>query len=93
MKARVVFVAILGVAAELDGYAPRRVLLRLRGNFVKPPMLGTASPFGYPQLQALGATKQAELAIATLAGKPIAYATIASARTARLFTSTDCQED
>jgi hypothetical protein len=81
------------LAAEFDCYTPRRVLLRLRGDFVKPTTLRTASPFGYPQLRALGATKQAELAVATLAGKPIAYASIAGAKTARLFTSTDCQED
>ncbi len=81
------------LATEFDCYAPRRVLLRIRGDFVKPTTLRTAKPFGYPQLQALGATKQAELAVATLAGKPIAYASIAGAKTARLFTSTDCQED
>ena len=60
---------------------------------MKPTTLRTASPSGYPQLQALGATKRAVLAVATLAGKPIAYAFIAGAKTARLFTSTDCQED
>ncbi len=80
------------LATEHDCNTPRRVLLRLRGDFVKPTTLRTASPFGYPQLRALGATKQAELAVATLKGKPIAYASIAGAK-ARLFTSTDCQED
>lgn len=81
------------LATEFDCYTPRRVLLRIRGNFVKPTTLRTASPFGYPQLRALGATRRAELAVATLAGKPIAYASIAGAQTARLFTSTACQED
>ena len=60
---------------------------------MKPTTLRAASPFGYPQLRALGATKRAELAVATLAGKPIAYAFVAGSKTARLFTSTDCQED
>jgi hypothetical protein len=69
------------------------VLLRVRGAFVKPTTLRTASPYGYPQLQALGPTKRAELAVATVGGKPIAYASIAGAKTARLFTSTNCQED
>lgn len=78
---------------QYDCYTPRRVLLRIRGEFVKPTTLRTASPYGYPQLRALGATTRAELAVATLAGKPIAYASIAGAKTARLFTSTDCQED
>ncbi len=81
------------LATEYDCYTPRRVLLRIRGDFVKPTVLRTASPFGYPQLRALGATKRAELAVGTLAGKPIAYASIAGTKTARLFTSTDCQED
>ena len=81
------------LATEFDCSTPRRVLLRIRGDFVKPTTLRAVSPFGYPQLRALGATKQAELAVATLAGKPIAYASIAGAKTARLFTSTDCQED
>jgi hypothetical protein len=76
-----------------DCFTPRRVLLRLRGEFVKPTTLRTASPSGYPQFQALGATKRTELAVATVAGKPIAYASIAGAKTARLFTSTTCQED
>ena len=85
--------AFSSLPTEFDCYTPRRVLLRLRGDFVKPTTLRTASPFGYPQLRALGATKRAELAVATISGKPIAYASIAGAKTARLFTSTDCQED
>ena len=79
---------------EFDCYTPRRVLLRIRGEFVKPTTFRMAPPFGYPQLRALGAVKQAELAIATPAGKPIAYASIAGAKpSAGLLTSTDCQED
>ena len=81
------------LATEFDCFTPRRVLLRVRADFVKPTKLRTASPTGYPQLQALGATKRSELVVATLAGKPIAYASITGAKTARLFTSTDCQED
>jgi hypothetical protein len=69
------------------------VLLRLRGEFVKPTTLQTASPFGYPQLQALGPATQTELAVGTLKGKPIAYASIAGPKKARLFVATDCQED
>ena len=83
----------LGLFGSLTDGQLKDTLGRLRGDFVKPTTLRTASPFGYPQLRALGATKQAELAVATLAGKPIAYASIAGAKTARLFTSTDCQED
>jgi fluoride ion exporter CrcB/FEX len=81
------------LSTEYDCYTPRRVLLRIRGDFVKPTTLRTASPFGYPQLQAQGAAKQTALAVGTLAGKLIAYASIAGAKKARLFTSTNCQED
>ena len=51
-----------------------------------------ASRFGYPQLDAVGATKRTEIAVATLPRKPIACAAIA-AKKARLFTSTTCRED
>jgi hypothetical protein len=78
---------------EYDCYTPRRVLLRIRGDFVKPTTLRTVSPFGYPQLQAQGPAKQTALAVGTLAGKLIAYASIAGAKKARLFTSSNCQED
>ena len=80
-------------ARGFDCFTSRRVLVRIRGEFVKPATLKTASPFGYPQLQAQGAMKHAELAVATIAGKPIAYASIAGPKSARLFTSPDCQED
>ena len=78
---------------EFDCFTPRRLLLRLRGEFVRPTTLHTASPFGYPQLQAMGPTTQTELSLGTLEGKPIAYASIAGTKKARLFTSTECQED
>lgn len=39
------------------------------------------------------ATRVIDRTLACDAGKPTAYASIAGARTARLFTSTDCQED
>ena len=40
-----------------------------------------------------GATTETELALGTLMGKPIAYASISGAKKARLFISADCQED
>lgn len=78
---------------EFDCFTPRRLLLRIRGEFVRPTTLHTASPFGYPQLQAMGPTTQTELALGTPRGKSIAYASIAGAKKARLFISTDCEED
>ena len=36
---------------------------------------------------------RAPIVFVAIVGKPIAYAFIAGAKTARLFTSTDCQED
>ncbi|MGH3127288.1 MAG: hypothetical protein ACRDPX_05165, partial [Gaiellaceae bacterium] len=78
---------------EFDCFTPRSLLLRVRGEFVRATTLHTASPFGYPQLQAMGPTTQTELSLGTLKGKPIAYASLASAKKARLFISADCQED
>jgi len=78
---------------EFDCFTPRRLLLRIRGEFVRSTTLHTASPFGYPQLQAVGATTQTELSLGTLKGKLIAYASIAGAKKARLFIAADCQED
>jgi hypothetical protein len=78
---------------EFDCFTPRTLLLRIRGEFVRSTTLRTASPFGYPQLQALGRTTQTELSLGTPRGKPIAYASIAGAKKARLFISADCQED
>lgn len=74
-------------------YTPRRVLIRLRGEFTKPTTFRTASRFGYPQLEAVGAAKRTEFAVATLAGKTIAYGAVAGAKNARLFTSSNCRED
>jgi hypothetical protein len=81
------------LGTEYKCYTPRRVLLRIRAEFVRPTPLRAASRFGFPQLQALGATTRAELAVATLAGKPLAYASVAGAKKTRLLTSSDCQED
>ena len=81
------------LSTEFDCFTPRRLLLRVRGEFVRPTMLHSASPFGYPQLQAMGPTTQTELSLGTVKGKPIAYASIAGAKKARLFISIDCQED
>jgi hypothetical protein len=78
--------------AEHSCDTPRRVLLRIRGEFVKPIVPRVESPFGYPQLLASGAMKRAQLALATLAGKPIAYASISGPRT-QLYTSQACRED
>jgi len=81
------------LAVEYDCDMPRRMLFRIRGEFLKATTLRTASPNGFPQLQAVGATKQTELAIGTLAGTPIAYASIAGTKKARLLTSSNCEED
>jgi hypothetical protein len=78
---------------EFDCFTPRTLLLRVRGEFVRSTTLHTAAPFGYPQLQAIGPTTQTELSLGTGKGRPIAYASIAGAKKARLFISTDCQED
>ncbi len=70
----------------------RRVLLRIRGDFVKPTAFRAAPPFGYPMLLAGGATTQTQLAIVTHKGKPIAYASISRSKTP-VYTSQACRED
>ncbi len=85
--------ALDALGAQNQCFTSRRILVRIRGEFRKPTQLRVASPSGYPQFQALGPTTQTELAIATIAGRPIAYAATAGPRKARLFTSTDCRED
>lgn len=78
---------------EFDCFTPSTVLLRVRGASVKPTTLHTASPFGYPQLQAMRPATRTELAVGTMTGRPIAYASIAGVKKARLFIAADCQED
>jgi len=78
---------------EFDCETPRRVLIRIRGVFAKPTALRAVSPFGSPLLRASGEVKDAVMAIATPAGRPIAHVTVASTQKARLYTSTNCKED
>lgn len=51
------------------------------------------SPSAPARTAAPGATRVVDRTLTCDAGKPTAYASIAGTKTARLFTSTDCQED
>ena len=81
----------LGVDARCE--TPRRVLLRVRAVFSRPPQIATSRQFGFPQLTAFGPVREAAIAVATPAGKPIAYVSVTGTEKARLFTQRTCMED
>ena len=72
---------------------PRRVLMRVRGVFGRPPQVSTSRQFGFPQLTAFGNVEQAAIALATAAGKPLAYVSVTGTEKARFFTVRTCKED
>lgn len=84
-------VPALGVEAMCE--TPRRVLMRVRAVFSRPPDVGTSRQFGFPQLNAFGAVRQAAIAVGTPTGKTIAYVSVNGSRRARLFTLRTCEED
>ncbi|MEX2645380.1 MAG: hypothetical protein WD249_03865 [Gaiellaceae bacterium] len=80
---------------EHDCWTPRRVLLRVRGVFRSPVALRLGRPYGFPLLFARGTVLEAEFAIRTQSGRPIAYASVSrETGKARVFTtSRDCFPD
>lgn len=85
--------AVPALGAEARCETPRRLLLRLRGEFAAPPITETVRQFGFPQLVVRGQVKRAQLVIGTPVGKPIAYAALTDKGDARLFTVRTCEED
>jgi hypothetical protein len=81
----------LGVDARCE--TPRRVLMRVRAVFSRPPQVATSRQFGFPQLTAFGPVREAAIALATPAGRPIAYVSVTGTEKARLFTVRTCEED
>jgi len=73
-------------------FTPRRVLLRLHAEYVQPVTSRVISPFGYRELTASGVVTRAEIAIGTLSGRPIAYASTTGTTKDRLFAKPDCRE-
>jgi hypothetical protein len=79
--------------AEFDCQSPERVLLRIRAVFASSTTLQQDRTFGYLQLIARGEVTQAAVAVRTQRGKQLAYATMSSSGTARLYRAGGCIED
>jgi hypothetical protein len=84
----------IGISEQrVDCFTPRKLLFRVRGEFVRPTALHDVSPFGYPELRAVGAVRTAELGVTSESGRRIAYASIDPNRRTLLSTARDCTED
>ena len=81
------------LGAEAMCETPRRVLMRVRAAFERPPQVSTSRQFGFPQLTAFGRVQQAAIALADPAGRPIAYVSVTGTEKARFFTVRTCKED
>lgn len=81
------------LGAEAMCETPRRVLMRVRAVFKRPPQVSTSRQFGFPQLSAFGRVDQAAIALADPAGRPIAYVSVTGTEKARFFTVRTCKED
>jgi hypothetical protein len=79
--------------AEFDCESPERVLLRIRAVFTSSTALQQDRTFGYLQLVARGEVTQAAVVVRTQRGKQLAYATMSSSGTARLYRAGGCIED
>ncbi len=69
-----------------DCFVPRRVLIRVRATFTRPPTFFGAGGF----LRTKAVVERAALAVRTPAGRRIAYATVSSSGKAVLMTARDC---
>lgn len=78
---------------RVDCFTPRTVLIRVRGDYVRPTTFRTTSPYGYPTLRAVGVVVQAQLAVGSASGRLFAYASVDSKMKTRLYTNRDCKED
>ena len=81
------------VGADAMCETTQRVLMRVRGVFRRPPQVSTSRQFGFPQLTAFGNVEQAAIALATAAGKSLAYVSVTGTEKARFFTVRTCKED
>jgi hypothetical protein len=87
-----------GSASQLfdryDCFPGGRVLVRIRAVFRSPTSLRRKRYQGGTfQLVAAGTVAKGQVAVRTLAGKPLAYAEVFESGTARLFTASSCVED
>jgi hypothetical protein len=72
---------------------PSRVLLRVRAVFAAPTALAEDRTRGYRQLLASGQVNEAALAVRSLAGKPLAFASFSASGAVRLFVARGCVDD
>lgn len=72
---------------------PARVLVRIRGVFAAPAAFAEDRTWGYRQLLAAGEVTNAALAVRTLSGKPVAFASLSGSGGARLFVAQGCVDD
>jgi hypothetical protein len=72
---------------------PSRVLVRIRGAFTAPAAFAEDRTWGYRQLLATGEVDNADVAVRTLAGKPVAFASLSASGGVRLFVARGCVDD
>lgn len=78
---------------RVDCFTPRRVLIRIRGEFAPPTSLRAAAPFGDSLLLARRALRSAQIAMESQTGRRFAYASLDATQKTLQYTSPDCQED
>lgn len=88
-----------GLASQLQGsdayecVVTGRVLVRVRAVFRAPPIFRVRRAYGEPISETSTPVREAQLAIRTLTGKALAYATASEAGKATLFTAPSCVSD
>jgi hypothetical protein len=71
---------------EIDCFTPRRVLVRLRAVMQSPPLLFGAHAF----LKTIVPAREGYLAVRTLAGRPLVFASILASGRAKLYAAQSC---
>jgi hypothetical protein len=71
---------------EIDCFTPRRVLVRLRAVMQSPPLLFGSGVF----LKTIVPAREGYLAVRTLAGRPLAFASVLASGRAKLYTAPSC---
>lgn len=71
---------------EIDCFTPRRVLVRLRAVMQSSPLLFGAQTF----LKTIVPAREGYLAVRTLSGKPLVFASVLASGRAKLYTAPSC---
>jgi hypothetical protein len=72
---------------------PARVRVRIRGVFAAAAAFAEDRTWGYRQLVAAGQVNEAALAVRTLTGRPVAFASLSASGAVRLFVARGCVDD